>query len=91
MSGNDRLLPARRSFDPRRLTPRQKQVVDLVRLGLSNKEIARHLGLSAATVKVHLNHIFYRLEVSNRRQIMLNLLPPAPVGYEFWPRHPLGD
>ena len=34
--------------------------------GLSNKEIARRLNIADGTIKVHLHHIFRKLEVSNR-------------------------
>jgi DNA-binding NarL/FixJ family response regulator len=90
MSGHDRIMPSNwtRFY---RLTPRQVEVVNLIRLGLSNKEIARALGITTHTVKVHLHHIFYRLEVSNRRQIMIRFSPQAPVGREHWPTPGLGD
>ncbi len=48
------------------LTPRQLEVLGLITQGLSNKEIARELGLSEATVKFHLKNIFAKLGVSRR-------------------------
>src|SRR6185295_1977969 len=48
------------------LTHRERQIVQLVSEGLSNKEIARELNVSRGTVKVHLYNIFQKLEVSNR-------------------------
>ena len=50
----------------RALTLRERQIVQLVSEGLSNKEIARELNVSRGTVKVHLYNIFQKLEVSNR-------------------------
>lgn len=50
------------------LTPRQREVLRLIIGGSSNKEIARDLGLSVATVKAHLSAIFRALEVTNRAQ-----------------------
>ena len=53
------------------LTSRQKQVLDLVCEGSSNKEIANILGLSGNTVKIHVTAILRSLEVSNRTQAVL--------------------
>jgi pimeloyl-ACP methyl ester carboxylesterase/DNA-binding CsgD family transcriptional regulator len=51
--------------DPR-LTPRQVQVLQMVRAGLSDKEVAGRMGLSARTVQKHLELAFRRLGVRNR-------------------------
>lgn len=48
------------------LTPRQREVLRLLGAGLSNKEIARRLGLSENTVKIHVTAILRSLQVSNR-------------------------
>ena len=48
------------------LTDRERQIMRLVSEGLSNKEIGRRLNLTDGTIKVHLHHIFQKLEVSNR-------------------------
>lgn len=58
------------------LTGRQREIVELVRRGASNKLIARDLGLSVGTVKVHMRRIFRALGVSSR--VQLAMLPPAP-------------
>ena len=50
------------------LTPRQREVLLLVNMGKSNKEIARELVVSEGTVKVHCKAIFRALGVSNRTQ-----------------------
>jgi DNA-binding NarL/FixJ family response regulator len=50
-------------------TPQQKQIVDLVRRGLSNKQIAPELGISARTVKFHLTNIFRRLGINDRHLV----------------------
>jgi DNA-binding NarL/FixJ family response regulator len=51
---------------PSDLTARQRQVVDLMAEGLSNKEIARRLRLTEGTVKVHVGRILETLDVSSR-------------------------
>ena len=48
------------------ITFRQQQILSLVALGLSNKEVANHFGLSEFTVKRHLNNTFKRLGATNR-------------------------
>jgi two-component system nitrate/nitrite response regulator NarL len=48
------------------LTDREHQIMRLVSEGLSNKEIGRRLNLSDGTIKVHLHHIYQKLEISNR-------------------------
>ncbi len=50
------------------LTPRQLEVVRLVAEGLENKQIARHLDLSEATIKSYLKSAFARLDVSSRAE-----------------------
>jgi two-component system nitrate/nitrite response regulator NarL len=48
------------------LTDRERQIMKLVSAGLSNKEIGRRLKITDGTIKVHLHHIFQKLEISNR-------------------------
>jgi DNA-binding NarL/FixJ family response regulator len=50
------------------LTPREADVLRLVRLGLANKQIARRLGISERTVKAHLTSAFQRIGVQDRTQ-----------------------
>lgn len=53
--------------EPRdQLTRREQQIVDGIARGLRNKEIARQLGISAKTVKSHLNNIFQKLGLEGR-------------------------
>lgn len=50
------------------LTEREQQVVALVAEGLTNKKIARELGISPATVKVHVERLIGKLGVADRTQ-----------------------
>jgi len=53
------------------LTPRQTQVLKLLAVGLSNQKIATQLGISVATVKLHVNAILHALDVPNRTSAAL--------------------
>jgi DNA-binding NarL/FixJ family response regulator len=66
---NPRSRPAREEAFAA-LTWREKQVVQLVAEGLANKNIAIQLGISARTVEGHLNHVFVKLGVSSRTELV---------------------
>jgi len=53
---------------PGELTMREKEVLALLRPGLSNKAIASALNISQATVKNHVHHVLDKLKVGNRQQ-----------------------
>lgn len=53
------------------LTPREREIVDLVAKGDSNKIIARELNITDRTVKTHLSIIFQKLKVNDRLQLAL--------------------
>ncbi|MDP2358891.1 MAG: response regulator transcription factor [Beijerinckiaceae bacterium] len=57
------------------LTNRETEVALLATTGLSNKEIGRKLVLSEGTVKVHLHHVFSKLQVKNRTGLAAALGP----------------
>jgi DNA-binding NarL/FixJ family response regulator len=59
--------PGLREEPPTRpLTEREVEILRLIAKGLSNNEAAGVLGLSRATVRTHLEHIYDKLEVTNR-------------------------
>jgi DNA-binding NarL/FixJ family response regulator len=51
-----------------RLTPRERQVLQLIGRGFSNKRIAQELRLSEKTVKTHVGHVLAKLGVADRTQ-----------------------
>lgn len=61
-------LPGRQADLTRLLTERERDVVMLVAEGLTNKEIGRQLGISPATVKVHVERVIGKLGVADRTQ-----------------------
>lgn len=50
------------------LTPREVEVLSLVGQGLTNKAVARRLGISVHTVKFHLEALFAKLEATSRAE-----------------------
>jgi two-component system nitrate/nitrite response regulator NarP len=53
------------------LTPRERELIDLVRQGLRNRDIAAQLGVTEGTVKVYLHAIFDKLGVDNRTELAM--------------------
>jgi len=64
------------------LTARQSEIAVLAAHGLSNKNIARELGLAEGTVKLHLHKAYSRLRVRNRTSLVSLIAAPykAPRG-----------
>jgi len=74
-------------IDVASLTTRERQVIQLVAEGLPNKAIASRLGISARTIEGHLNHVFSKLGVASRTELVrfalannLSEAVPAPRG-----------
>jgi ATP/maltotriose-dependent transcriptional regulator MalT len=70
-------LQRRRAAGPT-LTQQQRRVLRLVADGLSNKEIARELVVSATTVRTHLEKIFVTLDVTSRGAAVAKAFPRPP-------------
>jgi DNA-binding NarL/FixJ family response regulator len=63
---------AREALQPRRritLTPREREIVGLLRQGLRNKQIAVAMGITEGTVKIYLFRLFHKLGVRNRFEL----------------------
>jgi len=59
-------IPELRAMEAARLPPRQQEVLGLLAKGLTNKEIGRRLGISPATVKIHVARVTSWLGAVNR-------------------------
>jgi two-component system nitrate/nitrite response regulator NarL len=62
------------------LSPREREIATLVTRGLSNKEVARELGLRDGTVKIHLHHIFQKLGAKSRYRLIVQTSLPRAAG-----------
>lgn len=49
-----------------KLTPKEIEVLDLIKLGYSNREVASKLGLSKDTIKSRISRVFLQLKAKNR-------------------------
>jgi DNA-binding NarL/FixJ family response regulator len=79
-------LEAERTAGEGSLTRRESEVLQLIGRGLSNKEIARELTLSVATVKHHVHHVLDKLQLPRRAQAMRRVreAPWIAAGPERW-------
>jgi two-component system nitrate/nitrite response regulator NarL len=59
------------SVDRDRFSPRERDILESLAHGESNKEIARKLDLAESTVKIHVQNIFKKLNMSSRVQVAL--------------------
>jgi DNA-binding CsgD family transcriptional regulator len=62
------------------LSPREQEIARMVADGLTNKEIATLLEISAWTVSTHVRRIFSKLDVSTRAAMVARLLPSGLIG-----------
>jgi two-component system nitrate/nitrite response regulator NarP len=64
-------LVAERASARRPLSPRERELVELVRQGLRNRDIAERLGVTEGTVKVYLHGVFGKLGIGNRTELAI--------------------
>ena len=69
----------RRRHPVPQLTPRQISVLQLVAAGHTNTQIAHRLGITEGTVRVHLENIYARLNVSSRTAAVTRAFPEQPA------------
>jgi DNA-binding CsgD family transcriptional regulator len=51
------------------LTPREREIFDFIKQGLSNREIAKALWISESTVKVHVHHVLEKMNARSRTEL----------------------
>jgi len=62
------------SLDTAALTDREKEILDFLSKGFSNKEIAEKMTISVATVRTHLRHIYEKVHVRSRSEAIVKYL-----------------
>jgi len=55
------------------LTRKEHEISRMVAMGLTDKQIASRLDISFSTVRTHLKHVFHKLSVNNRAQLIRQL------------------
>jgi DNA-binding NarL/FixJ family response regulator len=74
------IAPHGRAHDVEPLTPRELDVLELMRLGRTNRQIAEELVISLGTTKNHVEHIIAKSGVSDRTQAVVRALEAGILG-----------
>lgn len=69
------------------LSPREKEVINLVAKGLSNSGIASHLEINKKTVENHMRSILLKLDVDNRTQAVIISIINSTICFESLKRY----
>jgi DNA-binding CsgD family transcriptional regulator len=85
----DEAARQRNQADLQVLTPREREVLQMIASGMTNAEAARHLHLSVHAIKFHLAAVYRRLGVNNRTEAAVTYLG-LTQSRNFGP-HPQGD
>jgi len=59
------------------ITPKEREVLQLIANGLSSKEIARHLSISFYTVQTHRKNMLAKVGAKNTAELVVKLLTPS--------------
>lgn len=76
------------------LTPRERQIAELVCQGLKNGNIAKHLRITPGTVKTHTRNIYRKVRVKSKIAMLLRFVSDArrlPCQYEETPSVAIAD
>jgi DNA-binding CsgD family transcriptional regulator len=57
------------------LTARERRVAELAATGMSNPEIAQALFVTRKTIESHLGHVYLKLDINSRQQLLRALAP----------------
>ncbi len=75
----DQAAPADIAPEMRELSPREREILELLAQGFLNKEIADRLGVRHGTVRWHLQHVSNKLHVRTRMEAVLKFQSAKPV------------
>ena len=62
-----------------RTTTREREIISLIREGMSNKEISQRLHIATYTVKSHVHNVLEKLALRNRLQLLVHADPASPL------------
>ncbi len=62
-----------------RLSPREREIVELLSQGFQYKEISEKIGIGIATVRTHIGRIYEKLHVRSRAEVMLKVFSKTPL------------
>jgi DNA-binding NarL/FixJ family response regulator len=65
-----------------RITQREGEIIQLIKAGFTNKEIAAELSIATYTVKSHIHHILEKLSLHSRTQIATGVKTKEPIKIE---------
>ena len=65
---------------PEELTPQEQRIARVAATGASDKDIASHFGVSVRTVRTDLEHIYAKLGIHSRREVMAGVAARRPPG-----------
>jgi DNA-binding NarL/FixJ family response regulator len=66
--------PANTASEVEDLSPREREILELLAAGFPNKQIAARVGLTDGTVRWHLRHVYHKLHVRSRTEATLKYL-----------------
>jgi DNA-binding NarL/FixJ family response regulator len=66
--------PANTASEVEDLSPREREILELLAAGFPNKQIAARVGLTDGTVRWHLRHVYHKLHVRSRTEATLKFL-----------------
>lgn len=78
----DRLLPHQNRLENTKPSPRQLEILQMLAQGISQTDVAKHLGISRQTVKNHLYNLHLKMEVSGTTELLFQSLKLGYVTIE---------
>jgi DNA-binding NarL/FixJ family response regulator len=72
--------PVKAAAEVEDLSPREREILELLAGGFANKAIADRLGLTDGTVRWHLRHVYHKLHVRSRTEAALKFRSLKPSG-----------
>ena len=63
------------------LTDREREIIQSIVTGVSNKELSRRLGIAKGTAKVHLHNIYEKLGITKRSELMTRMYAVADIAH----------